>query len=282
MKQTRMVTTKSVPSYRVTSADWIPMYAKKEGDCIPELNDGGSNFDDADEDDIAVKISSMDPAIRFQSLNSSLGYEYMMSGLVRGGPVIDTTTKEKIRQSLFHFGQDLITSPGSAFTSLEALNQFDLLSRTSSAFEGLLKYSSYEKCLSTPRSSVPIPLSSEAFQYLGINPPAAPKVTKPEIVMEEDILETDVLCGRGGKSNNHDGNKRYRHVIGDLRRQYRGTSTKNDKTALSRSIVEYVNCYGGRFLKMNKMDQWVVLTTGEARRKTAQALRETKALKWIE
>ena len=100
--------------------------------------------------------------------------------------------------------------------------------------------------------------------------------------MEEDILETDVLYGCRVKSNNHDGNKRYCHIIGDLRQQYRDTSNKNDKTALSWSIAEYVNCYGGQFLKKDNMDQWVVVTTGEAREKIAQALRESKALKWIE
>ena len=174
------------------------------------------------------------------------------------------------------------TSPGSAFTSLEPLNHSGLLSQTSNAVDGLLKYSLHEKSPSTSRSSVPTPLSSVAFQYLGINPPAKPEVTELEIVMEVEILETDILCGRGGKSNNHDGNKRYRRIIGDFRQQYRGTSTKNDKTALSRRIVENVNRDGVRFLKMNNMDQWVVLTMGEARGKIAQALRETKTLKWIE
>ena len=268
--------------YRVTSADWIPMYANKERYCVPELNDGGSNFDDAEDYDIVVKSPSMDPAIPFQSLDNSLDYEYMMYGSVRGGNVIDTTIDEMIRESLFHFGQDLNTSPGSAFTSLEPLNHSGLLSQTSNAVDGLLKYSLHEKSPSTSRSSVPTPLSSVAFQYLGINPPAKPEVTELEIVMEEDILETDILCGRGGKSNNHDGNKRYRRIIGDFRQQYRGTSTKNDKTALSRRIVENVNRDGVRFLKMNNMDQWVVLTMGEARGKIAQALRETKTLKWIE
>jgi hypothetical protein len=277
-----MVTTKIVSSYRVTSADWIPMYPNEERLCVPALNNGGSNFDDAKDYNIDVESPSMDPAIRFQSLDISLDYEYMMPGSVRGGNVNDITIEEKIRQSLSLFGQDSITSPGSAFTSLEVLNQSGLLLQSSSADDGLWKHSLHEESPSTSRSSIPTPLSSAAFHFLDGNPPAKPKVTKPKKVMEEDILETDVLCGCGGKSNNHDGNKRYRHVIGDIRQQYCDTSSKNDKTALSWSNVEYVNCYGGRFLKKENMDQWVVVTTGEACENIAHALRETKALKWIE
>ena len=276
-----METVMSASTSRVTSADWISMYENKERPCVPALNDGGSNFDDAEEDDIVAKFSSMDPAMRFQSLFRCLDYGNMMPGLMGRGTVSDTTTREKLRQSLFHFGQELIMSPGSAVTSLEALTNLNLLSHSSGAAEGIWGSSLYGIRSSNHTSYVPTPFPSAAFHLLGVKPPANPNVNKPSIVMEKDILETDVLCGRGGKSNNHDGNKRYRHVIGDFRRQYRGTPTKNDKTALSRSIVEYVNRYGGRFLKMNKLDQWVILTTGEARRKTAQALRETKALKWM-
>ena len=90
-----MVTTKSVPSYRVTSADWIPMYANEERLYVPALNNGGSNFDDTEDYNIDVESPSMDPAIRFQSLDISLDHEYMMPGSVRGGNVIDTTIEER-------------------------------------------------------------------------------------------------------------------------------------------------------------------------------------------
>ena len=64
---------------------------------------------------------------------------------------------------------------------------------------------------------------------------------------------------------------------------YRSADQKTDKTALSQGIIAYVHSYGGRFLIQDRTandPQWRVMTTLEARKKTSQALRETKALKW--
>mmetsp|Transcript_14458 Transcript_14458/g.27536 ORF Transcript_14458/g.27536 Transcript_14458/m.27536 type:complete len:257 (-) Transcript_14458:69-839(-) len=97
----------------------------------------------------------------------------------------------------------------------------------------------------------------------------------------DTIRDTDVLCGRGGRSNHHPGNKRYRHVIGDMRTSYKKTEAKSNKTDLSRAIVDHVCQYGGRFIKKEETTgRYYVLTRGEARKKTSQALRENKALKW--
>ena len=95
------------------------------------------------------------------------------------------------------------------------------------------------------------------------------------------ILDTDVLCGRGGLSNHHPGNKRFRRVVNEMKNTYRTTEAKNLKTDLSRAIVEHVCGYGGRFIRKDeKKGRYHVLTKAEARRKTSQALRETKELKW--
>ena len=96
------------------------------------------------------------------------------------------------------------------------------------------------------------------------------------------IQDWDVMCGRGGRSNHHSGNKRYRHVVSDIKLMYRRTEAKAVKTDLSRAIVEHVCDYGGRFIKQEggANGRYYVLTKAEARKKTSQALRETKALKW--
>lgn len=97
----------------------------------------------------------------------------------------------------------------------------------------------------------------------------------------DQIQEGDVLCGRGGRSNHHPGNKRYRLVVSEMKAMYRTTDAKNLKTDLSRAIVEHVCNYGGRFVKKDeKQGKYYLLTKAEARRKTSQALRETKELKW--
>jgi hypothetical protein len=91
----------------------------------------------------------------------------------------------------------------------------------------------------------------------------------------------DVLCGRGGKSNHHPGNKRYRQVVSEMKASYRHIEAKTAKTDLSKAIVDHVFGYGGRFIKVDKAtDRFYVLTPAESRKKTSQALRETKELKW--
>ena len=97
----------------------------------------------------------------------------------------------------------------------------------------------------------------------------------------EEATELDILCGRGGKSNHWKGNKKYRQVVSEMKASYRNIGSKSAKTDLSRAIVEHVYKYGGRFLKMEKGEKkYVVLTAAEARKKTSQALREAKDVKW--
>jgi hypothetical protein len=62
---------------------------------------------------------------------------------------------------------------------------------------------------------------------------------------------------------------------------YKKSEAKAIKTDLSRAIVDHVCKYGGRFIKKEvTTGRYYVLTRGEARKKTSQALREAKALKW--
>jgi hypothetical protein len=101
----------------------------------------------------------------------------------------------------------------------------------------------------------------------------------PQYVQE--VTELDVMCGRGGKSNHHAGNKRYRQVVSQMKASYKNIGSKSAKTDLSRTIVEHVFKYGGRFLKADKdSGKFILLTPAEARKKTSQALREAKHVKW--
>jgi len=84
----------------------------------------------------------------------------------------------------------------------------------------------------------------------------------------------DVLCGRGGGTNVHPGNRRFRDLINVSRRAYL-KARKNDKPAISRSIVHTIREMNGRFLKkVNKRDVWVEIGDDSAREKTSQALRQ--------
>lgn len=66
-----------------------------------------------------------------------------------------------------------------------------------------------------------------------------------------------------------------------MKAMYRTTEAKAVKTDLSRAIVDHVCNYGGRFIKRDeKTGRYHMLSKAEARKKTSQALRETKVLKW--
>lgn len=84
----------------------------------------------------------------------------------------------------------------------------------------------------------------------------------------------DVLCGRGGGTNVHPGNRRFRDLINANRRAYL-KARKNDKPAISRSIVRTVRELNGRFLKKDdKLGLWFEIGDDGAREKTSQALRQ--------
>mmetsp|Transcript_951 Transcript_951/g.1177 ORF Transcript_951/g.1177 Transcript_951/m.1177 type:complete len:325 (+) Transcript_951:173-1147(+) len=115
-----------------------------------------------------------------------------------------------------------------------------------------------------------------------MTPPSAKETVLPDQVSDDAIQEWDILSGRGGKSNHHPGNKRFRQVVDEMKSKYRTTNVKTDKTALSKAIVDYVEGYGGRFLtrKNGKPGHYRIMAKAESRKKTSQALRETKELKW--
>lgn len=86
--------------------------------------------------------------------------------------------------------------------------------------------------------------------------------------------ESDVLCGRGGGTNVHPGNKLFRDLINSHRREYL-RAKKNDKPDISRSIVRTIRETGGRFLKRDeKAGLWFEIGDDGAREKTSQALRQ--------
>jgi hypothetical protein len=101
-----------------------------------------------------------------------------------------------------------------------------------------------------------------------------------------EIRPHDVLFGRGGVTNNHVGNKRYRAIVAEHQHEYLH-ARKKDKVLIARRIVSLVHESGGRFLKRNnhggssdsKVDGesaalWVEVPDQRATEKTSQALRE--------
>eukprot|EP00592_Proboscia_alata_P006110 CAMPEP_0194353872 /NCGR_PEP_ID=MMETSP0174-20130528/2081_1 /TAXON_ID=216777 /ORGANISM="Proboscia alata, Strain PI-D3" /LENGTH=718 /DNA_ID=CAMNT_0039122569 /DNA_START=236 /DNA_END=2392 /DNA_ORIENTATION=+ len=86
----------------------------------------------------------------------------------------------------------------------------------------------------------------------------------------------DVLCGRGGGTNNHVGNERFRDFVNNNKRKYLNSS-KREKPLVSRQIVLSIRSLKppGRFLqKDERTGFWSDIGDQKAREKTSQALRE--------
>lgn len=114
------------------------------------------------------------------------------------------------------------------------------------------------------------------------------------------VTINDVLCGRGGLTNNHPGNVFFRSLVRDRQEKYLFAS-KRDKALVAHGIVDVIRQLDppGRFLKKMKDDgkygkngssggdnndddnemggeggYWVEIGNKKAREKTSQALRE--------
>lgn len=121
----------------------------------------------------------------------------------------------------------------------------------------------------SPKSSAP---ATEPAKKRATSIEAA-RATDPSKGMEE-VSEHDVLCGRGGATNVHPGNRYFRSLINKFRDQYL-RSRKIDKPHISRAIVTEIRNRNGRFLKKDeKLGLWFEIGDDLAREKTSQALRQ--------
>lgn len=115
---------------------------------------------------------------------------------------------------------------------------------------------------------------------LRIPPPGMtmPSMSKMQLsdIPTSFIHPHDVLCGRGGGTNNHNGNEKFRELVTQQKVLYLHSS-KRDKPFVSRGIVRAVRAQNppGRFLqKDEKTGFWYDIGDQKAREKTSQALRE--------
>lgn len=87
----------------------------------------------------------------------------------------------------------------------------------------------------------------------------------------------DVLCGRGGRTNNHTGNEKFRTLVQSQKVRYL-KSSKSEKLQVSRDIVRAVRAQNppGRFLRRDgsRERRYYEIGNRKAREKTSQALRE--------
>ena len=89
--------------------------------------------------------------------------------------------------------------------------------------------------------------------------------------------ENDVLCGRGGRINAHEGNVQFRDIVNANKKEYLAKSTKKlEKAHIAARIVEQIRSMDppGRFLKEDPDGMWFDIGDAKAIKKAGQALRE--------
>jgi len=87
----------------------------------------------------------------------------------------------------------------------------------------------------------------------------------------ETPSDLDILRGRGGTTNRHKGNMRFRDEARKLRSAYRddGVSRK-EKYMYSNILLQAVKDYGGRFLEKGDDGFWYEMSENAARKKASQ------------
>mmetsp|Transcript_1714 Transcript_1714/g.4687 ORF Transcript_1714/g.4687 Transcript_1714/m.4687 type:complete len:623 (-) Transcript_1714:108-1976(-) len=87
----------------------------------------------------------------------------------------------------------------------------------------------------------------------------------------------DVLCGRGGRINAHEGNVRFRQMVVDHKKEYLAPTTKKlAKAHIAAQLVRDIRTKepSGRFLKEDPDGAWFDIGDAKAIKKVGQALRE--------
>mmetsp|Transcript_30966 Transcript_30966/g.68574 ORF Transcript_30966/g.68574 Transcript_30966/m.68574 type:complete len:780 (+) Transcript_30966:793-3132(+) len=92
----------------------------------------------------------------------------------------------------------------------------------------------------------------------------------------EEVNNNDVLCGRGGATNSHVGNRNFRSLVKAHQERYL-LAKKREKPGVAEYIVTLVRSLSppGHFLKKDRASgKWFDIGDEKAKEKTAQALRE--------
>lgn len=143
----------------------------------------------------------------------------------------------------------------------------------------------YEKASSTE-------VKSRSIRTSSTHPRAAAIATKPQTSSKKkkgnsskkkvgagikNPGKNDILRGRGGYTNHHPGNIKFRNAARALRAEYRRAETgRHEKYLISVELVRNVKAYGGRFLEKGKDNLWYEMDENAARKKASQVLREEK------
>jgi hypothetical protein len=97
--------------------------------------------------------------------------------------------------------------------------------------------------------------------------------SQPEVKTDFQLSDFSVICGRGGDSFNHIGNRRFRILASMFIERYSRANSKTAKTVIVSEIIEVIHQADGNFCKFTK-GEWVEVTDHHAREKVSALLRD--------
>mmetsp|Transcript_9975 Transcript_9975/g.20963 ORF Transcript_9975/g.20963 Transcript_9975/m.20963 type:complete len:371 (+) Transcript_9975:179-1291(+) len=167
----------------------------------------------------------------------------------------------------------LPTPPLTVKTNFEQI----LFQRTESELESMMLASDQEMKLQQEKTESQAAPSSQSKSTTSSNKSKSKSKRRPKRVIDESRVceptEHDVLFGRGGFTNTHPGNIKFREEALKLRDWYE-SATKEEKYTISDLLVETIRGDGHRFLEKGSDGLWHEVIGNGARKKASQALRE--------
>lgn len=102
---------------------------------------------------------------------------------------------------------------------------------------------------------------------------AAPTPLKNET--EVTLRTWDVLCGQDKRYNLRLGNMKFQEIVDKMRKHFYARSSKTGQKKLIREIEDFVQGYGGRFVRVDdSTGNLRLMTMAESRNKIGRTLRE--------
>lgn len=184
-----------------------------------------------------------------------------------------------------HLVQTLATPPApqpfASATTVRIVSSDSLASSSHDHDQVHVRHSGEASSSAAPYSRLTKNIESTTFANVVADPAAWLERTErltaaaPPGEVVNQVIQDDVLCGRGGETNHHQGNIQYRTLVKAFQPLYIA-SKRRDKPRIAKCIVYTIRKQGGRFLKRTdpRSNTWTDVGNTKAREKTSQALRE--------
>ncbi|KAL7577308.1 hypothetical protein ACA910_002047 [Epithemia clementina (nom. ined.)] len=133
-----------------------------------------------------------------------------------------------------------------------------------------------EDTTATPSETAPLSSSTTTTATASSSSASASSSTSAAglVVVFEGVRPMDVICAQNRKAHKHLGNRRYQEIIQQHVDAYCKAPRKEDKSNVTRTVIQQVKANGSRFVKFSKKTQsWMEIDANAIHEKVSHALR---------